>query len=140
MRTYFCEKKSLENFSFVTLPLEILEKNKASVMEILQNCVTLFGNSKPKTIFHGNSTWIFLNQPWKFHIFFIEPLEFPHATLLMPLEIFHGINPLNFSEIAQCYFKYHYLPIFLKPEYVKKTTKDNTAWSIFHKNSVFIKD
>ena len=40
-----------------------------------------------KTETHGNSTWIFLEHPWKFHFLFNWPLEFPHALSSIPLKI-----------------------------------------------------
>ena len=51
-------KKTPKMFRFVSLPLEIPDKNEASPPEILQNCVTSIGISgqKPRTKNHGNST------------------------------------------------------------------------------------
>ena len=42
----------------------------------------------------GNSTLVFLWQPWKFHFFFNWPLELPHALSSIPLEILCPHPPL----------------------------------------------
>ena len=50
--------------------------------------LTRLGNSKFKNQdTHGNSTWVFLEHPWKFHFFFNLPLEFPYALSSIPLDI-----------------------------------------------------
>ena len=59
-------------------------EKKLSPLEILQNCVTLFGNSKIKFKTHGNFAWVFLEHPWKFHCFFNWPLEFPQFFFNTP--------------------------------------------------------
>ena len=52
---------------FVTFTLGNFRENKASPLEILQNCVTPLGSSKAKN-----------QDPWKFHIVFsLSLLEIP---------------------------------------------------------------
>ena len=34
----------------------------------------------------GNSTWLFRQHPWKFHFFFIWPLDFPHTFSMETVE------------------------------------------------------
>ena len=54
-------------FMFVIFTLGNFRENKASPLEILQNCVTPLGSSKAKN-----------QDPWKFHIVFsLSLLEIP---------------------------------------------------------------
>ena len=63
------------------------EENKLSTLEILQNCLTPLG----KSMIENQDPWkfhmIFLEHPWKFHFSFNWPLEFPHGFSSIPLEI-----------------------------------------------------
>ena len=57
---------------------------------------------KPKTKTIGNSTWFFLDYPWKLNFFFNWPLEFPLAISPKPLEIPCPESPVwVFSRITQ---------------------------------------
>ena len=38
---------------------------------------------KPSSKIYGNSTWVFLDHPWKFHFFFSWPQEFRHSLSWM---------------------------------------------------------
>ena len=94
-------------FSIYDFTLRNSRENKLSPLEIPQNCVTPLGNSlvgwNSKTKTHGgNSTWIFLDHPWKFYFFFNWPLEFPHALFSIHLEIPcpQPPSPCFFSGIA----------------------------------------
>ena len=78
--------------SSITLPLKI--------PWCLRPPVWIFSGISPskKTKTHGNSTWIFLEHPWKFYFFFNWPLEFPHSlfsSILMEVWIFfRGNSPV----------------------------------------------
>ena len=98
-------------FSIYDFTLRNSRENKLSPLEIPQNCVTPLGNSlvswvnrwNSKTKTHGgNSTWVFLDHPWKFYLFFNWPLEFTHALFSIHLEIPcpQPPLPLFFSGIA----------------------------------------
>ena len=45
----------------------------------------------------NNSTWFFLDHPWKFYFFFNWNLEFPHALTSIPLEIWvlHWVSKIS---------------------------------------------
>ena len=77
------------NLSFFKFTPGNSRQNKAQPLDIPQICVRSLGNSNPrlKTKTHGNSTLIFLGQPWKLHFAFNYPLELPHAVSLISLEI-----------------------------------------------------
>ena len=77
-QTVDCSRKKtcfFENpwgFLGFSLSLKIPEKNKASPLEAPQNCVTPVHPSeilRPKAKTPGNSTWFFLDHPWKFQKF-----------------------------------------------------------------------
>ena len=79
LRTYFPENPPV-NFRFVTLPLEIPEKNKLSPpWKFYKNVWYPLEIPRPKTTTRGNSTLVFLEHPWKFYFYFNWLLEFPHA-------------------------------------------------------------
>ena len=73
-------------FRFATLPFTNSKQNKLSLLDIVQNCVTLWKfegqNPRPLEIPHN----FFLNYPGNSTSFLID-LEFPHALFSIPLEI-----------------------------------------------------
>ena len=98
------EKKQKGGWRYTYL-IRNTEKSFQSPLEICKIAWHLFLEmpslgQKPSKIHHGNSTWVFLDHPWKFHFgFLIDPLEFPHAFFrhLLPLAAwnFHflRVNP-----------------------------------------------
>ena len=72
LRVYFSEKKEPYISTFVTLSLEIL-----------QNCVTPFGNSKVK----NQDPQVFCKHTLKFQFCFNWPLEFSHPLFSITPEI-----------------------------------------------------
>ena len=99
------EKKKQKGGWRYTYLIRNTEKSFQSPLEICKIVWHLFLEmpslgQKPSKIHHGNSTWVFLDHPWKFHFgFLIDPLEFPHAFFrhLLPLAAwnFHflRVNP-----------------------------------------------
>ena len=100
----FQKKKQKGGWRYTYL-IRNTEKSFQSPLEICKIAWHLFLEipslgQKPSKIHHGNSTWVFLDHPWKFHFgFLIDPLEFPHAFFrhLLPLAAwnFHflRVNP-----------------------------------------------
>ena len=67
--------------------LEIPERKQAGNFAKLFDTPLKFQGQKLKPKTHRNSTWVFLEHPWKFQFFFNWPLEFPHVLSSTPLEI-----------------------------------------------------
>ena len=101
-------KKTLEFLDLLLYPLKFSRENKASSPESSQNFVIWWHPLEipmPKTKTHGNSSWFFLDHPWKFPTsflidppgistssFFNIPLEIPCPQPPCPVWIFSGIN------------------------------------------------
>ena len=106
-------------YTFFTFTIRNSAENKLSPLKILKNCVRSLGNSKT----HENSTWVFLEHPYKFHFFFNWPLEIPHALLSIPLEV-PCLQPpyLDFFwnsllEVVFIYIKFQFCDILLSWSY-----------------------
>ena len=61
------------------LPLEILQKTSFYPLKFCKIVWHPLAIPRSKTKTHGNSKWVFLEYPWKFHFFFNWLLDFPHA-------------------------------------------------------------
>ena len=121
------------NFRFVTLPLE----KQSSPLKILQNCVTLFGNSKGK----NQDQWKFpMTFSWLLqeilHLFYWTPGIFTYYFFNTPGNSMSSTPCicLDFFWNSSMSLKSYYLPSFLKPGYSKNITKDKMVWYIlsFH--------
>ena len=117
------QTQGVEDILFSLLPLEIPEKTSFhpwKFWKIVWDCSEI-PRSKTKT--HENSTWVFLEHPYKFHFFFNWPLEIPHALLSIPLEV-PCLQPpyLDFFwnsllEVVFIYIKFQFCDILLSWSY-----------------------
>ena len=83
-------------FRFLTLSLGILDKLKLHPFKFHKIVLHPLEILRPTTRTPGNSTWIFLDHPWKFQVVYNWPLENPLAIYSIPLEIPYHQPPLFF--------------------------------------------
>ena len=90
---------------FFILPLESPDKIK--FLETAQNCYNpwKFQDLKPRT--PGNSTWFFLDHPWK-----SQPLEIP----LTISSIYTPGNSISSNPLSPCCFFFWNSPLYFKFE------------------------
>ena len=81
-------------FRFVILPLEILLKKNFHPWTFSKIAWHLLEIPWSKTKTYGNSTWVFLEHPWKFPLFSIYLWNF-HMLFLQYHWKFHVLNVLN---------------------------------------------
>ena len=79
LKIYFPEPSppSPQIFRFVTLPLEIPEKASFYSWKFCKIVLHPLKILRSKTKTHGNSMWIFLQHPWKFHALNCSPPPLP---------------------------------------------------------------
>ena len=94
-------------FRFVILPIEIPEKTSFHPWKFCKVVWHPLEIPSSKTKTYGNSIWVFLEDPWKFHFFFNWPLEFQYAVSSVALGIpcFFLDSPINDKlKTAYCIF------------------------------------
>ena len=58
-------------------------QRKQASLEIMQKCVTPLAEIRMSiTKIHGNHAWVFLEHPWKFYFFLIDPWNLKFLTII----------------------------------------------------------